>query len=97
MFRSLLTPLTARFAPSISPTVSGPEIVEETPEDFELDARIDDMRNALEKVKGVELDSVHSKLEVRNPCSHGAHHSRTSTLTRTLLYIDHGRYTQNNR
>ena len=67
MFRSLLTPLTARFAAPASPSVSEPEIVEETPEDFELDARIDGMRNALEEVKSVELDDVHRKLEVRNP------------------------------
>jgi Lhr-like helicase len=66
MFRSLLTPLTARFAASVSPSVSEPEIVEETPEDFELDARIDSMRNALEEVKSVELDNVHRKLEVSN-------------------------------
>lgn len=67
MFRSLLTPLTARFAVPVSPSVSEPEIVEETPEDFELDARIDGMRNALEEVKSVELDNVHRKLEVSDP------------------------------
>jgi hypothetical protein len=66
MFRSLLTPLTTRFAASVSPSVSEPEIVEETPEDFELDARIDGMRNALEEVKSVELNNVHRKLEVSN-------------------------------
>ena len=74
MFRSLLTPLTTRFAPSLSPTVTGPEVVEETPEDFELDARIDGMRNALEEVKSVEVDNVHRKLEVSNArslCTHG--------------------------
>jgi len=66
MFRSLLTPLTARFATPLPSSVSEPEIVEETPEDFELDARIDSMRNALEEVKSVELDNVHRKLEVSN-------------------------------
>lgn len=66
MFRNLLTPLTARFATSAPSSVSEPEIVEETPEDFELDARIDSMRNALEEVKSVELDNVHRKLEVSN-------------------------------
>jgi hypothetical protein len=67
MFRSLLTPLTARFVGPVSPPVSEPEIVEETPEDFELDARIDGMRNALEEVKIVELDNVRRKLEVSDP------------------------------
>ena len=66
MFRSLLTPLTARFATPVPPSVSAPEIVEETPEDFELDARIDGMRNALEEVKSVEINNVHRKLEVSN-------------------------------
>jgi hypothetical protein len=66
MFRSLLTPLTARFAASTSSSVAEPEIVEETPEDFELDARIDGMRSALEEVKSVKLDNVHRKFEVSN-------------------------------
>ena len=69
MFRSLLAPLTARFTATVSPSVAEPEIVEETPEDFELDARIDVMRNALEEVKSVELDNVRRKLEVSDRLS----------------------------
>lgn len=79
MFRSLLTPLTTRFVASTSPSVTEPEVVEEAPEDFELDARVEAMRNALEEVKIVELDNVHRKLEVSNQLTDM--HSRTSMLT----------------
>lgn len=71
MFRSLLTPLTARFTGATSPSraaVALPgdaPIEEEGPEDFELDEHVDNMRNALEEVRMLGLDNIRRKLEVR--------------------------------
>ena len=76
MLRSLLTPLVARFEAATprlgsSPLAAQPEIEEETPEDFERDARIEAMRVAVESVK--VADAVDRKVEVRlGLCSAGS-------------------------
>lgn len=70
MFRSLLTPLTARFSGSSSPSGSTSalpveESITEEPEDFEYEERLDSMRVALDEVKMVSADNVQLKLQVR--------------------------------
>ena len=66
MFRTLLTPLVARFdlSPRFRDAPLPPEEDEElAPEDFARDVMIELMRNATEKLK--EADSLREKTEVR--------------------------------
>lgn len=68
MFRNLLTPLTSKF-PFPNSTADVPEpIVEDesqSPEDFERDARIEEMRIVLEDLKTIGPDDVFRKYQVR--------------------------------
>lgn len=65
MFRNLLTPLTARFhtqAAPEDPVVQ--QVEEEALEDFERDARVEEMRATLEDIKYIQLDDITRKMQV---------------------------------
>jgi hypothetical protein len=73
MFRSLFTPLKARFdqnlkSPTLPPSAAsvesfGSRVQSDIPEDFERDERIQSMRQSVEDVK--VADSVQERLTVR--------------------------------
>jgi len=71
MFRNLLTPLTSKFPFQLNglDTAELPAPIEEepSPEDFDRDARIEEMRIVLEEMKKVELDleDITQKLQVK--------------------------------
>jgi hypothetical protein len=69
MFRNILTPLTSKFAfqlNALDTTEIAPIEEEPSPEDFDRDARIEEMRIVLEEMKKVELDlgDITQKLQV---------------------------------
>lgn len=69
MFRSLLTPLAARFqVPATSQEAVEQPIEQETPEELERDARVEEMRYALEDIKSIALDDLSRKVQVRRFC-----------------------------
>ena len=66
MFRNLLTPLTSKF-PALNSTPDVPEPIAEeaqAPEDFERDARVEEMRLVLEDMKTVSPDDIFRKYQV---------------------------------
>ena len=73
MFRTLFTPLSARFSlPSpLSPRASQTEVLDEPdeidPEDFARDVLVELMRNATERLKSA--DTLAERIEVRRPSS----------------------------
>lgn len=69
MFRSLLTPLAARFqVPATNTEAVEQQIEQETPEEIERDARVEEMRYALEDIKSIEIDDVSRKVQVCSIC-----------------------------
>jgi hypothetical protein len=71
MFRNILTPLTSKFPfPTTSVDIPEPlpeneeEEGEQAPEDFERDARIEEMRIVLEDIKSTPVDDVFRKYQV---------------------------------
>jgi hypothetical protein len=71
MFRNLLTPLTSKFPFQLNTLDTAEPIApieeEPSPEDFDRDARIEEMRIVLEEMKKVELDleDITQKLQVK--------------------------------
>jgi len=71
MFRNLLTPLTSKFPFQLNGLDTADPIApieeEPSPEDFDRDARIEEMRMVLEEMKRIELDlgDITKKLQVR--------------------------------
>lgn len=65
MFRNLLTPLTARFQVPAALQDNLEDVDEQTPEDFERDARVEEMRFALDDIKSIALDDILRKVQVR--------------------------------
>lgn len=66
MFRNILTPLAARFPfPAAAPEAPEAEDDVQAPEDFERDARIEEMRFMLEDIKSVAIDDIPRKMQVR--------------------------------
>lgn len=68
MFRNLFTPLASKFPVLNSSTPDVPEQIEEestgqAPEDFERDARIEEMRVVLEDMKTIAPDDIFRKYQ----------------------------------
>lgn len=60
MLKSLLTPLRTRFEEVVALRNDPVEVVPESPEDFERDARIETMRMVVQSINAVEDETARS-------------------------------------